>query len=432
MKIHLSNILRIAKNQKDVDVNELRRLFTFENPIYSKTEALGYSTHGIPRQIKLVKDLNGFLELPRGVVGTLQGRYHIEIVDGSLTVPAGYPASKIELKPSQVEPVNALLSKNQGLLVGPPGFGKTICMIEAILRRRQKSLVLVHTRALLNQWTERLNGTNNVSVMTVQSLQKKLSKEFVNSFGLVVLDECHHAPAYTFRTLLSQFPARYRYGLTATPEREDGLSFLLHAVIGPIIYEVKKSDLLSNGEIIKPKIRMIETNFYRPTIQDYGTLLAAVTEDPDRNSLILKYVKDEAEKGHCCLVLSERISHVEALGEQFRGISSVPCAAITSKSPKQTREQALAALNAGAIKVLFSTRIADEGLDLPQLDRLFLTCPVRSVNKVTQQVGRIQRKFPGKKDATVFDFVDSLVGLARSQARTRRPQAYRGYEIHEN
>ena len=99
--------------------------------------------------------------------------------------------------------------------------------------------------------------------------------------------------------------------------------------------------------------------------------------------------------------------------------------------PKKTRNMAIKSMKQGELHVLFSTKLADEGLDIPRLDRLFLTCPIRSVNKVNQQIGRILRKFTYKEDAVVFDFRDSLVSLAESQYHTRLKQVYADFDVVE-
>ena len=95
------------------------------------------------------------------------------------------------------------------------------------------------------------------------------------------------------------------------------------------------------------------------------------------------------------------------------------------------RREAISAVDQGRIQVLFATKLADEGLDIQRLNRLFLTCPIRSKNKVNQQIGRIMRTFPGKKDAIVYDFKDSLVSLAASQFDTRMQAVYKDYRITE-
>jgi superfamily II DNA or RNA helicase len=202
--------------------------------------------------------------------------------------------------------------------------------------------------------------------------------------------------------------------------------------MGNIIYEIKRDDLFTNGEIMEPLVKAVHTNFYIPDIKNYGAMITAITEDEERNELILQFVAEEAKAGHSCLILSERIDHVHLLWEQFclqyREVSS---AGISSRSTKNIRDAALKEMNKGRIQVLFSTKLADEGLDIPRLDRLFLTCPIRSINKVNQQIGRILRKFPGKKDAIVFDFRDSLVSLAESQFHTRLKQVYHEFDVLE-
>ena len=259
-----------------------------------------------------------------------------------------------------------------------------------------------------------------------------MTEDFLNSFGCVILDESHHAPASTFERLINLFPARYRYGLTATPERRDGLTFMLNGVFGPILHEVERDELFSEGQIIKPVIRAIRTNSYMADCPDYRSLLDCVTNDADRNQLILKHLIRESETGHSCLVLSERISHIKAFSSVFSTLcSDIRSEILTGKVSKSARKAILGDADEGKVKVLFATKLADEGLDIPRLDRLFLTCPVRSANKVIQQVGRIMRKFSGKTDAVVYDFVDRNIGLARSQWLTRKREAYSDFEIEE-
>jgi superfamily II DNA or RNA helicase len=308
-------------------------------------------------------------------------------------------------------------------------------------------LVLVHTKDLLQQWIERFHEFTNirpgaiqegefdirdVTIGMVQSLNKPLDKDFVDQWGLTLLDECHHCAALSFGKLVNQFPAKYRYGLTATPERRDGLSFILTGVMGRIIHEIKRDDLFTNGEIMEPFIKVIHTNFYLPEVQSYGAMITAITEDESRNNQILKLVAGEARAGHFCLVLSERIDHVHALWEQFcLQYRDIPSAGITSRSTQKIRDAALKEMSKGKIQILCATKLADEGLDIPRLDRLFLTCPIRSVNKVNQQIGRILRIFPGKRDAIAFDFRDSLVSLAESQYHTRLKKVYHDFDVLE-
>jgi superfamily II DNA or RNA helicase len=202
--------------------------------------------------------------------------------------------------------------------------------------------------------------------------------------------------------------------------------------MGRVIHEIGREHLFANGEIVEPFIKVAHTNFYMSEVQSYGAMITALTNDEDRNSYLLKFVSKEASAGHFCLVLSERIEHIYTLWEQFSIIApNIKSTAITSRTPKRQRAAVLKAMNQGEFQVLFATKLADEGLDIQRLDRLFLTCPIRSVNKVNQQIGRILRKFPGKKDAVVYDFRDSLVSLAESQYHTRLKQVYRDFDVME-
>ena len=446
-EISLSNVVRVEKGA--FHPLEIATRLIYPNPKFIENERLGFSNFGIPEHIRLYQENGDFIFFPRGLVRDLfdlnQG---LNVVDHTVTNPVVFAPSRIILKPYQEPAVWALLKHNQGILVAPPGSGKTILGIEAIVKRSQKSLVLVHTKDLLEQWCVRFREFTNiepciiqegrfdinkkVTVGMIQSLNRPLERNLVNQFGLVLLDEAHHCPAYTFQNLINQFPARYRYGLTATPERRDGLSFILTGVMGPVIYHIRRDDLFDNGEVMKPVIKAVHTNLYMSIVESYGDMIVAITADEDRNEYILDFVSREAKTGHFCLVLSERIDHVHLLWEQFcvqhPNISS---ACITSRSSKKIRDGVLKAMNRGEIRVLFSTKLADEGLDMPRLDRLFLTCPVRSINKVNQQVGRIMRRFPGKKDAVVFDFRDSLISLAESQYQTRLRRVYNDFDVLE-
>jgi superfamily II DNA or RNA helicase len=446
--LHVSSCVTIFKDENPhLEIHELRKKYTYENPLYYKNLNLGFSTFGIPKTISLLAEHADRIELPRGLISDLIQRYpDITIIDNTTIQPTHSAASTIIFKPYQEEALNKMVEKNQGILTAPPGTGKTIIGIELILKQRQKSLVLVHTKALLQQWSDRIEqftgmipgrinadqyDIKSVTIATVQTLNRSLERAFFNQFGFVLLDEAHHCPAQTFRDLICRIPARYRYGLTATPERQDGLTFLLHAVLGSTVYALKKDGLFLSGDILRPHVKAIHTGFHMPNIADYATLIETVTHNNDRNSLIIQQVKDESEKGHYCLALSERISHAIRLHTMFRERSSLKAACITGTHSEKQRSENIAAVNDGSVHALFATKIADEGLDVRRLDRLFLTCPFRATNKLNQQIGRIMRVFPGKKDCIVFDFVDSLNSLAASQYFTRREEVYGQYQLEE-
>jgi len=201
------------------------------------------------------------------------------------------------------------------------------------------------------------------------------------------------------------------------------------AVMGPVVHTVENVLLIGNGNILKPKINVVHTGAYYPVVESYTELIERLIKDRARNQLIVDLISEEARAGRFCLVLTERVNHARELHRLFSEINQDTTSfVITGRDPKETRRQAIDAMNAGTGHVLFSTKLADEGLDIKRLDRLFLTCPVRAVGKVRQQIGRIQRTFPGKKDAVVYDFLD-LNSLAKSQFYTRKQRIYTEYEM---
>ncbi len=444
----ISKDISVPKN--GLDLNLVHSRFTHLNPLFIKNQALGFSNVGVSREIPLFVENASHIYFPRGLIKDVAAlRPDFQVHDKTATYPAHFNPSGIILKPYQIPALDAMLKKNQGILESPPGSGKTVIGIELMIRRGQRTLILVHTKDLAQQWRWRLEaftdidpGTidadqfdlKDVTIAMVQSLRKPLDSSFLNQWGCLILDECHHAPAYTFQTLLNQFPAKYRYGLTATPNRQDGLTFVLAAVLGNTIYRINREGLLAGNEIMKPAIKAVITNLYDQNITDYRDLLAAVTRNGERNSLIFRHVIREAESGHFCLVLSNRIDHAECLAKSIAAVRpDLGAEYLTSEVPKERRTEIIEMMNRGEIRIIIATQLADEGLDLRRLDRLFLTCPVRSTNKVTQQIGRIVRVFPGKEDAVVFDFRDVLCSLAESQYQARLKMVYQpaGYDVEE-
>jgi superfamily II DNA or RNA helicase len=436
MKITIREDISFSKYGLSQDiVKAIDQRFTYENPNYLKMLKLGKRCYGIPQYIKLLSESVDSYHLPRGLAKPLLSLINGVFFEDRTTInPVEFPESNLELRTYQAEALQTLLKCNQGLLVAGCGSGKTEIATALVKERSQKTLVLVHTKDLLNQWKERIQSRLNiepgivgagswddsrpVTVATVQSLQSGLDQSFTTQFGMIVLDEGHHAPARTFQDVVNVFTARYRVALTATPHRSDKLEFLMEAAFGRVLHQIESADLA--GHTISPAVKIVETSSYFPSIDSYNDLLTGLFHDEKRNSLIVETISKEAAAGHSCLVLSQRISHVKELQSLLNERNpSVETALVTGKESAAYRNESIEKARTGEIQVIFSCRVADEGLDIPRLDRLFLTAPIRSTSRLTQQMGRIRRPFPGKKGAIIYDFVDPLISLAKSQSYSR-------------
>jgi superfamily II DNA or RNA helicase len=263
-----------------------------------------------------------------------------------------------------------------------------------------------------------------VTVAVIQALARwspAAVEEFLGRFGIIILDEVHHVAASIFRDVVGRCPARYRLGLTATPEREDGLTPLLELYFGPPVARVSHGELVAAGVLVLPEIRSIATAFIYPYCgaDDYASMLAALVTDDARNALVVSTVVPEASKGYSCLVLSGRIDHCELLVERLRAVG-VTAALLAGPVQKDRRRRVLDDARAGRLAVVVATSLADEGLDLPRLSRVFLVYPGRARGRTVQRLGRVMRPHPEKTGAILFDFVDRCVPILRRHHLERR------------
>lgn len=426
-------------------VERLCRMLSFPNPAFLHQRRLGMHAGAEPETLCFVKQQGYELRLPRGAIGVLR---RAAAQDGLLVACEDarvLPKERLEitgaftLRDYQAAVVDKLEKVTQGVAVMPCGSGKTLAGVGAIARLQTPTLVLVHTLDLADQWLgvlkERLGvqagliGDGEelpapVTVAVIQALMRWESSRldsFLGGFGLLILDEAHHVAASTFHSVVDRCPARYRLGLTATPEREDGLTPVLDLFLGAPLVTVTHEELVASGVLTVPQICSIETDFSYPYMaaEDYAPMLAAVAADPARNALIIEHVAREAHAGHVCLVLSGRIDHCHALAEAIE-VEGVSAAVFTGEVKRTVRKELLDRARAGELAVLVATSLADEGLDLPRLSRVFLAYPGRARGRTVQRLGRLMRPHAEKTDAALFDFVDKKVPLLRRQHLERR------------
>lgn len=426
-------------------VERLRRALSFPNPEYLDRLRLGLATRDVPERLCFLEDGAEGVRLPRGAIHILRQHAGAEgevlHCEDRRVLPAASLGELVEpaLRPYQERAVAAMAAVTQGTVIVPCGGGKTRIGIGALTRLRTPTLILVHTLDLAEQWRAQLrelvaidagfvgDGEERIAPVTIaliQTLTRWSSErldELLAGFGLLLVDEAHHCPSATFRVVVDRCPARYRFGLTATPEREDGLSALLDVFLGRPIATVTHDELVAAGVLTLPAIRVVETDFASSyeSAADYARLLDALVHDDARNELVASSVAAEANAGHLCLVLSGRIDHCETLAAMLRA-RGLGAELLTGNVKKERRTELLDAARAGKVPVLVATTLADEGLDLPALSRVFLAYPGRARGRTLQRLGRLMRTHPGKTDAVLFDFVDRKVPVLRRHHVERR------------
>lgn len=330
-------------------------------------------------------------------------------------------------------------NSGEGVVIAPCGAGKTAIGVAAMTVFATKALVLVHTNDLAVQWINRIESMLNekatqygagkkddsgrVVVATFQTLERMSFTEryqFGRQFGLCIVDEAHHVPAQTFCSVMFCMPARYRLGLTATPDRPDGLTSILWWHFGPAVYEITNEQLTVSGHVVAPRIEWFFTDYVGPHHRvDWSKLITGMTKDDDRNKKIIDRIVLACGQGRQILVLSDRVDHCAWLADTLQSYNIV-AEPLVGRMTKKQRAEVLERANNRQIQVVCATTVADEGLDLPSLDTVVLTTPTKAMGRIQQRIGRVMRPHPQKQDPIVIDCVDdigAMHGLANKRQK---------------
>jgi len=473
-----SNMLYIPLNQLSSKVlNHLKRIASFRNPEFYSKQALRLSTYQTPRIISCADIDDEYLALPRGcedaVIALLREKdvpYRIEDKCNH-----GKPISvqfNGVLRDNQQEAVNVLASNSNGVLSATTAFGKTVTAIGLIAKHGENTLVLVHTKALLDQWVKALEqfltidtipeenerkrkrrkplspigtlsstGNKLHGIIDIALMQSCVSdnevKPFVKDYGMVIADECHHVSAVNFEQILKAVNAQYVYGLTATPIRKDGHQPIIFMQCGPIRYSADAKTQMQNQTFD----RLLVPRFtpFRPIVGSdlsYTKVAQQLAEDEYRNLFIVKDVIEVLKEGRSPIILTSRTSHVSILAELLKPHCPNVITLIGSESTKDKRQKMehLQSIPSSEQLVIVATgKYVGEGFDYARLDMLFLVSPVAWKGIVAQYAGRLHREYEGKQDVQIYDYIDIRVPVCESMYRKRlKGYASIGYRIRNN
>ncbi len=431
-------------------LDAVRRLAAFANPVFGERQAMRLSTALTPRVITCFEDLPAHIALPRGCLDGLRsllGDLGVELAltdersDG-VAVKTRFTGTLTE---PQSQAVAGLVGHEIGVLCAPPGAGKTVMGASLIAARGRSTLVLVHRKQLVEQWTARLGeflaagpgviGTIGggrrepsglIDVATVQTLARtELDQGTLDRYGHVVVDECHHVPAVSIERLLGSFTARYVTGLTATPYRRDGHQPIITMQCGPTRHTMD----VQTGDQLALRVIRRDTAFdpaVLPPDPGIQEIYSALAGDERRVELIAEDARAMLAEGRSPIVLTERREHLERLTERLRDQVPALVALHGDVTPRRRRE-ALARVADGPRLVLATGRLIGEGFDDPRLDTLLLAMPIAWKGTVVQYAGRLHRPHPGKSEARIYDYVDSEVPVLRRMF-AKRAKAYQAMD----
>ena len=449
LQIAVSQNITLNKSQLSSElVGFLKEQLNFLNTEYLTKKRFGASLYQVQKYFRLIDESAKTVSLPRGFLARLLKflyengiKYEVKFVTPvfeDCTFKSG-----IRLTETQESVIQAAMQERQGVIVAPPGSGKTMMGMELIARHQRPALVLVHRKQLLDQWVERIQTYLNIpkahigrisggkktagKQITVGLLQSfarikdaEVLSELRDSFGTIVIDECHHIPAKTFRTAIAQLNPEFLYGLTATPQRKHNDEQLIYVYIGDIIANM--AGFMDTKILEVPKsydIILRETGLAVPfnwQTDQFDLVAKIISCDTARNTLVAKDILEQVGLGRKTLVLSERKEHLKVLELYLKG----QCEALvfTGDDSTASRTSKMKQIQDGHYQVLLATgQLFGEGMHVENIEALILAFPFAFEGKLTQYVGRLLHSSNPK---VLIDYHDKLIPFLDRQFKQRK------------
>ncbi|MBN1625370.1 MAG: DEAD/DEAH box helicase family protein [Deltaproteobacteria bacterium] len=452
-------------------LNRLKRLASFKNPMFFRQQAMHLPTYGHPVIISCADETGGYLCLPRGCETELSDelkKYEVDvkIIDKTNHGKRIAVEFKGDLRDEQARALDVLLQNDIGILSGTTAFGKTVVAIKLIAERKVNTLILVDRVSLLSQWKDRLSqfltinellpetndatekkrgrrkkagaigwigaGRNNLSGIVDIAVMQSLSrlgevKACVKDYGMIIADECHHAPAFRYENILKTTDARYVCGLTATPARKDGHHPILIMHCGPIRYRDNpktQARMRPFGHYIIPRFTTMKIGLDRDerdvTIQD---LYSEIIDNEMRNQQIVEDVLNNYRQGRNCIILSQRIAHVELLAKMIKEEDVPDVFTLTggmgAKTTREVFQEISGCPETQNLIIVATGAFIGEGFDEPRLDTLFLAMPISWKGTLQQYAGRLHRLFENKKEVRIYDYADIHIRMLEKMYQKR-------------
>lgn len=444
-------------------LNHLKRIAAFKNPEFYNKQALRLSTYAIPRIISCFDITNEYLAMPRGCEDATRSFLNDNAVTYTIIDKTNH-GNKIsvsfqgEEREEQLEAINALLPYTNGILHATTAFGKTVTAAAIIARKKVNTLILVHSKALLKQWHDRLTEFLNIDypkheeknkrgrrkvfspigcfdssgntlhgIIDIALIQSCLDedgvKPFVQDYGMVIVDECHHVSSITFEQVLMSIKAHTIYGLTATPIRKDGHQPIIFMQCGPIRFSTDVKSQIAKQSFDRFLIPRFTS--YNSILEDrlsIATLYKYLSEDEIRNNLIVEDICKAVNTGRTPIILTNRTAHVSVLAEKLKAtIKNVISltGAGTTREKREAMQRLQTIPDSEQLVIVATGKYIGEGFDYPRLDTLFLALPISWKGLLTQYAGRLHREYEGKKDVRIYDYIDIHEPICDSMYRKR-------------
>jgi superfamily II DNA or RNA helicase len=441
-------------------ISAVKHAASIRNPEFDLRQRARRSTWDTPRFLcSYDETIDGDLVLPRGLLQLVTNLVDstestLKIDDTRVVGERHAFACSTELRHDQFTALQQVLEQDTTVLIAPPGTGKTVIACAAIASRAISTLVLVDRKALADQWRARIHEhlglkcgqlgggrSKTTGVLDIALLPTLARREHVDDitagYGFVIVDECHHVAASAFFGVLNCIASRYWLGLTATPERRDGLEDLIYHQLGShhVTLDAPAAGQLPAAAADMPAphpiLHVHLTRFRYTGDADPGApggiaeIYRALVADQDRLDQVVADVLTAHRSGANILVLTTWIGHLEQITRRL-GEAGAPALVLSGQMKTRERRAVTQQLSNHAadqppLLIVGTSSFIGEGFDCPTLDTLFLAAPITFKNRLVQYVGRVTRAHPNKTTATVHDYHDELTPVLASSLHKRAP-----------
>ncbi len=475
VRIIIENGLYINKNGlKPRLQNSIRRLAAYSNQEFYQNLKQGLPTWNIPRIVYCGYDDGDYIVLPRGCRESLtdalsDAGIQYEISDQRQDGRSINVQFSGELYPEQIAAVEKLSAFDNGVLHAATSFGKTVVGAYLIAKRKVNTLVLVHNVEIMSGWVKALEqfllideqlpaystpsgrikhrasciGTfssqkNALSGIVDIAMITSLGRDdainpIVRNYGMVIMDECHHAAAYTCESVLRALTAKYVYGFTANYKRGDGQDKKIFMQLGPVRHRytaLERAEKQGIGHYVYPRFTRVVDVSEKLSISDAFSLVAG---SEMRNLQIVSDAAECVKMGRTPIVMTKRKEHAARLFEMLQGAAQhvfLLQGGGSLKDRELLRSQMAAVPRDESMLAVAIGQYVGEGFNYPRLDTLLLAMPISFESNVEQYAGRLNRDYEGKKDVIIFDYIDQYVSmLERMYHKRLRTYKRIGFEI---
>ncbi|ETP73090.1 hypothetical protein UYO_0973 [Lachnospiraceae bacterium JC7] len=465
-----------TKNMKPRMQNSLRRMAAFSNPDFYKKAAMGLATKGIPRIVFCGYDDSGYICIPRALLDSVVDRFNEVDIPFSLTDNrcTGTPLDVSfngTLYEEQMMGASTILEHDNGILAATTSFGKTVVGAYMIAQRKTNTLILVHNTEIQKNWIEDLTkfldinaelpeyktktgrvkkrksiigklyaGHNSMTGIIDVAIFSSLGKgddinPIIEQYGMVIMDECHHGAAQTVEDVIGSAKAKYVYGLTATPKREDGLEKKVFMQFGPIRFRYtakERAEKQGIDHFVYPRFtRLVSASGLKVTEAN-----RAVIECDSRNEQIIADVEKCVQNGRTPLVLTKYKEHADLLYQRLQGKADhiyLLQGGGSRKAKDEMRLQMRSVPDEESVILVAIDKYIGEGFNYPRLDTMMLTMPAAAEGNIEQFAGRLHRDYETKTEVIIYDYVDSHIRVLEKMYH-KRLRTYKkiGYKICNN